>query len=60
LSIPFPSHRSPFLSEEEWNEVQALREAISEAPSTVAPSKMEKFTELFARSLQGKGNPPLI
>jgi hypothetical protein len=59
LTFPFPPHRSPSLSIEEWEEAQALRKAISEAPSTVAPWKMERFSELFARSLQGKGNPPL-
>ena len=52
--------RSPDLSDDEWTEVQALRKAISEAPSTVVPWRMERFTELFTRSLFGKGDLPLI
>ena len=34
----------------------ALREAIHYDPHTVSPEKMEKFTELFVRSLEGKGD----
>jgi hypothetical protein len=45
------------LTEEEWNELNALREAINYDPYTVAPEKMEKFTELMVRSLEGKGDP---
>ena len=44
------------LSKEEWQELQTLRKAISEAPSTVVPSKQERFVSLFARSLLGKGD----
>jgi hypothetical protein len=49
-----------YLSKEEWNELDALRKAINHDPSQVSPQKMEKFTELFVRSLQGKGDsmPP--
>lgn len=47
---------SDYLTKEEWNELDALRKAINYDPSTVAPEKMEKFTELFVRSLQGKGD----
>jgi hypothetical protein len=47
---------SPFLSSEEWNELQALREAISASPASVAPSQQERFTSLFARTLIGKGD----
>jgi hypothetical protein len=51
------SKTSPdYLSKEEWTELNALREAINYDPSQVCPSKMEKFTELFVRSLQGKGD----
>jgi hypothetical protein len=44
------------LTEEEWIELNALREAINYDPSTVSPEKMEKFTELFVRTLEGKGD----
>ena len=46
-----------YLSDEEWNELNALRQAINYDPRTVAPEKMEKFTELMVRSLEGKGDP---
>ena len=51
---------SPFLSPAEWEELQALRKAISQSPASVVPSKQERFTALFARTLAGKGNsvPP--
>ena len=45
------------LTTEEWNELNALRLAINYDPHTVTPEKMEKFTELLVRSLQGKGDP---
>jgi hypothetical protein len=45
------------LSAWEWNELQALRRAISENPASVHPDRMERFTQLFARTLVGKGDP---
>ena len=47
------------LTKEEWNELVALKEAINYNPSTVTYEKMEKFTELMVRSLEGKGDVPL-
>jgi hypothetical protein len=47
------------LTKDEWKELNALREAINYNPHTVSPEKMEKFTELFVRSLKGKGDRPL-
>lgn len=47
---------SPFLSQEEWDELDSLRRAISDNPATVVPSKQERFSSLFARSLLGKGD----
>jgi hypothetical protein len=44
------------LTTEEWNELIALKEAISYAPQTVSAEKMEKFVELMVRSLEGKGD----
>jgi len=46
-----------YLTTEEWNELNALRKAINYNPHTVSPQKMEKFTELMVRSLEGKGDP---
>lgn len=48
------------LTAEEWNELNALRKAINYDPHTVSPEKMEKFTELMVRSLEGKGDPVSI
>lgn len=45
------------LTQEEWAELNALREAINYDPHTVSPQKMEKFSELLVRSLLGKGDP---
>ena len=42
------------LTKEEWNELVALKEAITYAPQTVSAQKMEKFAELMVRSLEGK------
>ena len=44
------------LTTSEWYEIQALRRAISDNPAAVHPIKMERFSELFARSLAGKGD----
>jgi hypothetical protein len=44
------------LTPSEWSEIQSLRRAISENPAAVHPVKMERFSELFARSLAGKGD----
>lgn len=43
----------PKMTTEEWNEMDTLRKAISDLPSSVTPEKMEKFTELFVKSLEG-------
>lgn len=44
------------LTTEEWNELNVLRLAINENPASVHPEKQERFTELFVRSLEGKGD----
>jgi hypothetical protein len=47
------------LTQSEWNELVALKNAINYDPSSVHFEKMERFTELMVRSLEGKGdNPP--
>ena len=54
--MTLPKTNSEYLSKEEWNELNALREAINYNPSQVCPQKMEEFTALFVRSLYGTGN----
>lgn len=44
------------LTKEEWDELVALKNAINTNPATVHPQKMELFTELLVRSLEGKGD----
>lgn len=46
------------LTQEEWDELIALKDAISYAPQTVSSERMEKFAELMVRSLEGKCDPP--
>lgn len=43
------------LSDDEWNEMVALKNAIDYNISQVATEKMETFTEYFVRSLKEKG-----
>ena len=50
---------SETLTQEEWNELVALKEAISYSPQTVSAEKMEKFAELMVRTLEGKCDPPV-
>lgn len=46
------------LTDAEWNELVALKEAINENPASVHPEKMELFTELLVRSWAAKCDPP--
>jgi hypothetical protein len=46
------------LTQEEWEELVALKNAINDNPASVHPEKMELFTELLVRSLEGKCDPP--
>jgi hypothetical protein len=48
------------ITDEEFNEMDALRKAITYNPSAVHPQQMERFTELFVRSLEGKGDPVTV
>lgn len=42
---------SNMLTEDERNELNALKNAIDESPSSVHQDKMERFTELFVKTL---------
>lgn len=39
------------LTDDEWNEMDALRRVMRENPASLHPDKMEKFTELLVRSM---------
>jgi len=56
--MTLPKTSTEILTEEEWNELVALKEAITYAPQTVSSQKMEKFVELMVRSLEGKCADP--
>jgi hypothetical protein len=43
------------LTDSEWKEMTALKNAINERPQSVHPDKMEEFTEYLVRSLREKG-----
>lgn len=46
------------LTDAEWQELVALKEAINQNPASVHPEKMELFTELLVRSWDAKCEPP--
>ena len=54
--MTLPKTSTEILTEEEWDELVALKEAITYAPQTVSAQKMEKFAELMVRTLEGKGD----
>ena len=43
------------LTDEEFNEMMALKNAINNRPQSVVPEKMEEFTEYLVRSLRERG-----
>lgn len=49
------THDRP-LSDSEWDEMDALRRAIKDGPPSVASYKMERFAELFVRTLPYEGD----
>jgi hypothetical protein len=44
------------LTDQEWEEMAAIKRAINDYPASVHPDKMERFTELFVRTLEGKSD----
>ena len=44
------------LSQEEWQELCSLKQAIDDSLASMATSKLERFSALFVRSLHGKGD----
>jgi hypothetical protein len=44
------------MTQDEWIELKALKDAITYDPASVHPAKMERFTELMVQTLEGKGN----
>lgn len=48
--MSYPQSQNKILTKDEWDELVALKEAITYRPSSVSAHKMEKFTELLVRS----------
>jgi hypothetical protein len=49
------SNKKDLLSDEEFNEMVALRNAIHDLPQSVSPEKMEQFTAYLVRSIRENG-----
>lgn len=50
--------RKMTMTQEEWQELNDLRVAISEYPAAVVPEKQERFTELLIKSWEYIDNVP--
>ena len=48
------------MEDKDWEELISLKSVISYNPASVHPDQMEKFTELFVRSLEGKGETSVL
>jgi len=53
--MTFSSGKNEKLTDAEWEEMTALKNAINERPQSVHPNKMEEFTEYLVRSLKERG-----
>jgi hypothetical protein len=47
--------QTEFLTNQEWEELIALKNAINDDPASVHFTKMERFSDLMVRSLQERG-----
>jgi len=54
--MTYANKRNTKLTDSEYNEMVALKNAINEYPQTVVPEKMEEFSEYLVRSLKELGN----
>lgn len=54
--MTLPSGKQEKLTDDEWNEMDALRKVIAQRPQSLVPEKMEQFTEYLVRSMKEMGN----
>ena len=54
-TMTLSSGKQQKLTDAEWNEMTALKNAINDRPQAVVPEKMEEFTAYLVRSLKEKG-----
>jgi hypothetical protein len=55
-TMTYQTKRDIKLTDTEYDEMVALKNAINEYPQTVVPEKMEEFAEYLVRSLKELGN----
>jgi hypothetical protein len=53
--MTYSARKQQELTDAEWQEMTALKDAINQRPQSVVPEKMEEFTEYLVRSLREKG-----
>ncbi len=53
--MTYSRNKNGNLSKEEWDEMVALKNAISDLPETVIPEKMEMFSAYLVQSLRQRG-----
>ena len=53
--MTYSASKNKNLTQEEWKEMVALKQAINHDISQVHPEKMEQFTEYLVRSLKERG-----
>ena len=53
--MTYSNKHNKALTQTEWDEMVALKNAINHDISQVHPEKMEEFTEYLVRSLREKG-----
>ncbi len=53
--MTYSARKNTKLTEDEWDEMSALKKAINHRPQSVHPDKMEEFTEYLVRSLKERG-----
>jgi hypothetical protein len=53
--MTLPSRGNEKLTDEEFDEMTALKNVINQRPAAVVPQKMEQFTEYLVRSLRERG-----
>jgi hypothetical protein len=56
--MTYSPNQNQQLTEEEWQELAALKDQINQNPAAVHPNKMELFTDLLVRSWNAKCDPP--
>jgi len=54
-TMTLASRKQDKLTQEEWKEMNALKNAINDNPASVHPNKQEEFAEYLVRSLKERG-----